>query len=111
MNNRVLRLEQTVSGLRRDVNEQRDDRKHEIMEVNKEIKNSVMKAKTELTALFETMLHENTVEVEENQDNTADVNSDLLSSQLAQLDVFSGPISPILRQSGNSVKSDATNNK
>ena len=65
MNNRVLRLEQTVSGLRRDVNEQRDERKHEIMEVHKEIKNSVMKAKTELTAMVETMLQENTVEVEE----------------------------------------------
>ena len=40
------------------------------------------------------MLHENTVEVNENE---ADGGSDLLSSHMAMLDVYTNPTSPILR--------------
>ena len=64
--------------------------------MRQQIRHAVTKAKRELGAQFEAMLHENTVEVEEdNQDAT----SDLLSSQLAMLEGSSLPNSPILHQS------------
>ena len=67
------------------------------------IRNSVTKAKRELGAQFEAMLHENTVEVEE---DNHEATSDLLSSQLALLEVSSLPNSPILRQSNESMQSE-----
>ena len=67
------------------------------------IRHSVTKAKRELGAQFEAMLHENTVEVEE---DNLDATSDLLSSQLAMLEVSSLPNSPILRQSNESMQSE-----
>ena len=67
------------------------------------VRNSVTKAKRELGAQFEAMLHENTVEVEE---DNVEATSDLLSSQLAMLEVSSLPNSPILRQSHESMLSE-----
>ena len=78
----IDRINKLVTSLRKDANEQKELRAQEVVDIRKEIKNSIAKAKKELNSQFEAMLHENTVEVDEEAGaaDAADVGSDLLSS-------------------------------